>query len=253
MDSNNWMTLSVVTEWLGLFREATVLISRTSKPTLSGVCGISESLQDHIAKQLSELPDNAHSALQQRLLAAHRKLSDYYAEYELSPYYRRASCESPLHFCRTRLTVWSTPALDPRCSYRTMHNAYQNDPVALGNLNININKKDLATHLVRFYCAPTPSGNITAKAATLATPLVRLVSLSRLLPWSRTTLGELERCFLLDPEPEIVDPVKWWALRCSQFPTLAKLARDILSIPGKLSHWFYVYFPHADFRFSSRC
>jgi hypothetical protein len=47
---------------------------------------------------------------------------------------------------------------------------------------------------------------------------------------------ELERFFALRPEKygTSPDPVKWWASHQSTFPRLARMARDILSIPGQL-------------------
>lgn len=39
---------------------------------------------------------------------------------------------------------------------------------------------------------------------------------------------------------ELCNPLEWWVGHCTQFPNLFKLARDILTIPGKFitSVWF---------------
>jgi hypothetical protein len=49
-----------------------------------------------------------------------------------------------------------------------------------------------------------------------------------------TTADELEEYFKLPPEDfELCDPIKWWVGRRAQFPSLSRLALDILSIPGE--------------------
>jgi hypothetical protein len=54
---------------------------------------------------------------------------------------------------------------------------------------------------------------------------------------SNTTQQEIDRFFALPPElyRNCPDPVKWWATHQSEFPRLAQMARDILSIPGELT------------------
>jgi len=48
-----------------------------------------------------------------------------------------------------------------------------------------------------------------------------------------TMKDELEEYFRLPVEDfDTCDPIQWWAGRRSQFPSLSRLARDILAIPG---------------------
>ena len=56
---------------------------------------------------------------------------------------------------------------------------------------------------------------------------------SRYRKTPRPYLDELEEYFKLPQEDFLTcDPVQWWAGRCTQFPNLSRMARDILSIPG---------------------
>jgi hAT family C-terminal dimerisation region len=49
----------------------------------------------------------------------------------------------------------------------------------------------------------------------------------------RAYIDELDEFFKLPQENfDTCDPIQWWVGRCSQFPNLSRLARDILSIPG---------------------
>ena len=53
---------------------------------------------------------------------------------------------------------------------------------------------------------------------------------------ARAVVDELEDYFKLAQESfEHCDPIRWWAGRRAQFPNLSRLARDMLSIPGKNS------------------
>jgi hypothetical protein len=53
--------------------------------------------------------------------------------------------------------------------------------------------------------------------------------------WMDSVRAELDRFFALETEdyPTADDPVKWWARHRDQFPNIARMARDILAIPGE--------------------
>jgi hypothetical protein len=53
---------------------------------------------------------------------------------------------------------------------------------------------------------------------------------------SNTIVGgvndELDRYCAIKPVGEINDPCQWWKLNGHQFPTISKLAKDVLPVPG---------------------
>jgi hypothetical protein len=54
---------------------------------------------------------------------------------------------------------------------------------------------------------------------------------------------ELERFFTLLPVPYTdCNPIQWWEARRSDFPNLARFARDIFSIPGTLATTSFLKF-----------
>jgi hypothetical protein len=54
---------------------------------------------------------------------------------------------------------------------------------------------------------------------------------------------ELERFFTLLPVPYTdCNPIQWWEARRSDFPNLARFARDIFSIPGRLATTSFLSF-----------
>ncbi|KZP07868.1 hypothetical protein FIBSPDRAFT_914394 [Athelia psychrophila] len=71
LSTDDWLAISLVTNWLKSFHSATTQMSTTN----TGL------------KQLSELPLSAPPVLKMALVKAHRKLSDYYTKLDDSPYY----------------------------------------------------------------------------------------------------------------------------------------------------------------------
>ncbi|KAF9542453.1 hypothetical protein CPC08DRAFT_614519, partial [Agrocybe pediades] len=82
-----WNTIKLLGHWLELFRSATTQMSTTSVPMISTTHAIFRGLQDKIKAILRSLPDNVSASVKEALLAAHRKLSDYFTKFDESPYY----------------------------------------------------------------------------------------------------------------------------------------------------------------------
>lgn len=91
LTDQDWNAIELITRWLRLFRDATVDMSTTKQSTLSYVHCIFRTLQDHIKTELARLPDGSPLCIRNGLVAAHRKLSDYYLKFDDSPYYIWAS------------------------------------------------------------------------------------------------------------------------------------------------------------------
>jgi hypothetical protein len=54
--------------------------------------------------------------------------------------------------------------------------------------------------------------------------------------------NELEEYFRLPAEHfRTCDPITWWSTRSTQYPNLCRLARDILSIPGRCHLMLEIY------------
>jgi hypothetical protein len=56
---------------------------------------------------------------------------------------------------------------------------------------------------------------------------------------SKSLLDELTR-FLASPTERMLDPLRWWAERQAIYPRLSRMARDYLSVPGKLKYHLIV-------------
>ena len=88
----DWESIKLVTSWLKSFRSATTEMSTTKIPMLSTTHAIFRGLQDEIKKILRDLPDSVSPNIKLGLTNAHRKLSDYYYQYDASPFYTWAAC-----------------------------------------------------------------------------------------------------------------------------------------------------------------
>ncbi|KAK6984731.1 hypothetical protein R3P38DRAFT_2467438, partial [Favolaschia claudopus] len=71
---------------------ATTLMATTKRPILSFTHTVFCGLQEDIHTSIHDLPISTPSALWNRLIEAHRKLSDYYYKSDASPFYTWAAC-----------------------------------------------------------------------------------------------------------------------------------------------------------------
>ena len=91
LSNTEWASLKLVTSWLNSFQLATREMSATKIPTLSTTHAIFRGLQDDIKTALRSLPDSVSPNAKLGLTDAHRKLSDYYYQYDTSPFYTWAA------------------------------------------------------------------------------------------------------------------------------------------------------------------
>jgi hypothetical protein len=92
LSNADWESIKLVTSWLKSFRAATTEMSATKVPMLSTTHAIFRGLQDNIKTILHNLPDSVSPNIKLGLTDAHRKLSDYYYQYDSSPFYTWAAC-----------------------------------------------------------------------------------------------------------------------------------------------------------------
>jgi hypothetical protein len=92
LSNTDWESIKMVASWLKSFRAATTEMSATKVPMLSTTYAIFRGLQDDIKTILRNLPDSVSVNIKLGLIGAHRKLSDYYHQYDASPFYTWATC-----------------------------------------------------------------------------------------------------------------------------------------------------------------
>ncbi|KAJ7083642.1 hypothetical protein B0H15DRAFT_769797, partial [Mycena belliarum] len=91
LSDEDWTAIRQVRKWLSSFRRATTDMSATSKPMLSQTHLVFCELQRSLKSELASLPSDVAPELKEGMLAAHKKLSDYYFTFDTSPYYLWAS------------------------------------------------------------------------------------------------------------------------------------------------------------------
>ena len=102
LSNTDWESITLVTSWLKSFRAATTEMSATKIPMLSTTHAIFRGLQDDIKNILRDLPNSVSPRIKLGLTDAHRKLSDYYYQYDASPFYTWAACASTVNKLVTR-------------------------------------------------------------------------------------------------------------------------------------------------------
>jgi hypothetical protein len=91
LSNTDWESIKLVASWLKSFRSATTEMSATKVPMLSTTHAIFRGLQDEIKKILHDLPNSVSPKIKLGLMDAHRKLSDYYYQFDASPFYTWAA------------------------------------------------------------------------------------------------------------------------------------------------------------------
>ena len=92
LSQDDWDSIELVTTFLRTFRAGTTQMSATKKPMLSTTHAIFKGLQDDIKRFIRDFPISAHPHLLAALVGSHRKLSDYFYKFDLSPYYIWSIC-----------------------------------------------------------------------------------------------------------------------------------------------------------------
>ena len=129
--------------------------------------------------------------------------------------------------------------LDPRISYEGMKVDYADDPMLSEHLEKS--KSDLFNYFHENYAHAAISTQTTPPSVpppsvqtppTVGSPQKSFTA--RYRRKEKVSINELEEFFKLPAEDfDVCNPIHWWMGRRAQFPNLFRLARDILSIPGK--------------------
>jgi hypothetical protein len=129
-----------------------------------------------------------------------------------------------------------TAVLDPRVTYHGTLEAAGSEQDLCGD--ILKSKREFEQHFLEHYTEPVVAAPRTRPtvASSSTTSIFSLFTRGR--QQASELQAELERFFALSAEPydSCADPVQWWGSHRSSFPRLSRMARDILAIPGKLSH-----------------
>ena len=91
LSKTDWESINLVASWLKSFQSATTEMSAIKILMLSTTHVIFRGLQDDIKNILRGLPSMVSPKIKLGLTDAHRKLSDYYYQFDTSPFYTWAA------------------------------------------------------------------------------------------------------------------------------------------------------------------
>ena len=246
-------------------------MSSTSTITLSSIYAVFRTLQDHLLTSLENLPDDAIPGLWEGLTKAYCKLSDYYFKTEASLYYIWAA-STCIYIVSWRISFKSTISqplvLDPQIELSTLLKDHEAERKAKGCEHIlsckSLLKAYFDDHYFKFpdsFEYPTP---VSAFQPPLSLPLIASSISSTSCNKLFTPQGTFNfmACYRalqasnLQPEDELEhffatnmttcekitkqDSLVWWRLHENEFPNVARLVRNILSIP--CTSFFYNYY-----------
>jgi hypothetical protein len=229
LSSEDWAMVEVIAGWLKLFRDTTTRMSARDKTTISSVYAVFLRLQDDVRQNLRATSSGMSAKLKAGLIGAHEKLAEYFKKSDASPFYMWAACmlslsQSSQFYAHLYLIV-----LDPRVTFNGALRAARTDPELRSDV---LNSKiEFERYLVKHYPDELPSSSSKLPANTSDTFFDLFTDNANDVSPPQQ---ELERFFALRAEryDACPDPVRWWASHQSAFPRLARMARDILSIPG---------------------
>lgn len=240
----DWHAIELVADWLLSFRQATTQMSATKEMTLSSVHAIFRGLQDDVRSALASIPDTAPPSLLIGLTAAHRKLSDYQAIFDTSPFYLwsiRMSTSSADDAASILTAHTSSIVLDPRFMYEGAKQEAIEDDDEEYLLLIEKSRAALRTYFDQNYASRSATGgegeddeDSAGTSGLGKRSPTKKHDFTRRYKKQYVPVDEFEDFFGMNPEPfrDGWSAVTWWAAHRDRFPNLSRLARDILSIPG---------------------
>lgn len=218
LGEEDWSAVCIVERWLVAFRCATLAMSATKTPMLSTIHAVFRGLQESLRDELKALPDDCNPRLKAALLAAHKKLSDYYWKIDN---------ESPFY-------LWAS-MLDPRIMYEGLL-ADCTDEDGMTEQDLGKARDALIAYFNTNYL-PADSSAQPADVAQSARPSAGVGQpfdfMARYNNQPRKTVNEMED-FLRQPREafDTCNPIAWWIGRAAMWPKLSRMALDILTIPG---------------------
>ncbi|SRR6266702_913349 len=242
LTATEWTSIEIITQWLWLFRQATEQMSATKHVTLSMTHSIFHSLQDHLCQAISQLPADVPFQLRSALVSAHLKLSDYYGHFDESSFYLWA-CRKFFNLFVHQLNINSKSVLDPRIGYEGLkHQASQEmDSCRQEDYLKQINEavENLKQYYLEYYAPvsppPTTAADGTPQISNTPKPF-DFFAIYMLSPTTTSAADELEQYLLMCPlgfTKGTCEPILWWKCNKHLYPNPARLARDILGIPGQ--------------------
>ena len=242
LSSVEWSAIEKVADWLKVFWSATTQMSTTKCSMLSSTHAVFFGLQEKLQDIIATLPSNsaADNTLKEGLLAAHRKLSDYFHKFDQSRYYLWAAHAYAFSHWPLWLIILLPSVLDPRISYETLKEEFRDDAILTTNLEFA--KDSLSDHYHAFYASTatvtTQESTSTQSPVPDSPENIDFTSRYQKRHASSSIRDEIQEYFRITSVPEPlnqVDPIQWWYTRQEQFPNLYRLARNVLCIPGMYS------------------
>ncbi|KAG9221990.1 hypothetical protein CCMSSC00406_0009198 [Pleurotus cornucopiae] len=132
-------------------------------------------------------------------------------------------------FDESSYCTWAS-LLDPRIAYKGLKEDYKDDETLLSGLEKS--KATLRAHFNEFYRAPPAPDPSTTTTLQSISP-ADYDFMARYEIKDRVSVDELEEFWNLPREDiRTCDPIQWWYSRRHHFPSLYRLARNLLAIPG---------------------
>jgi hypothetical protein len=227
LSAEDWGMVEIVASWLKLFCDTTT----RDKTTISSVYAVFLGLQDNVRQHIKSASAGMSARLKAGLIGAHEKLAEYFKKLDPSPFYMWAACECCITcFVPSADSEWLV--LDPRVTFHgTLCTARGADDL---REDVFKSKLDFERYcLARYSDEPSTTSTAEPTGQDAAYQIFDLFAENADEP--SAPQQELEWFFALRPEKygTSPDPAKWWASRQLTFPRLARMARDILSIPGQ--------------------
>jgi hypothetical protein len=154
---SEWAALKQVSDWLKSYRYATTKMSTTKQPMLSMTHAVFRLLQDELKAAIAALPSTADPALLEGLVAARRKLSDYFTKFDESRYYFWATHLFSYISIKHILFLIPPSILDPRLSYEALRKEYADDSELLAGLE----KSKAGLKSISRFSTPMPSHRLS--------------------------------------------------------------------------------------------
>jgi hypothetical protein len=207
LSEEEWMLVNEMVNHLSIFDESTRLISGNSYPTLSLVMPAFIEMFTYIENQMKN--SEVSLRIKEALTMSHKVLSKYY------------------NFTDDSIFYIASVVLDPRfkVEYLELKGFNSLYPGLLKSVVIKL--KTMTNELDE--TKPSTSSNISAgENNNEGSLLKRMFAHTE----SKSNAHELDTYLSLQTESAAVDPLQWWKSHEIQFPSLSKLARTVLAIPG---------------------
>ncbi|KAK4698833.1 hypothetical protein P7C70_g7436, partial [Phenoliferia sp. Uapishka_3] len=205
-----WDVVNIIRRWLKSFADATLELSEGLIPSSAKVAAVYDCLMDDVSEFLSELPEGAPSELKQALAEAHNKLAVYSAKRDDS-----------------KFAVWAA-VFDHRYKKAFFYQGHHEDDYEVHSV-----LDELDSYLnINYSSAPSAAGQSVSLQGLTWTE--QKLAKAQSTGASRRPSEELAAYCADETAYSVRDggTLAFWKTNACKWPQLARMARDMLSIPG---------------------